>query len=473
MAGGDPDRPALLDETGATTLSYVDLELRTRRLATALAARTQPGDRIALVLANRPEFVLAYLAALRAGRIAVPINPGAPEAEIDGELRAVGAAMRIDAGVVAELEAIGSEADYVAVDLDPSDTAVCLFTSGTAGAPKAAMLTHGSLLANLEQVRAVERLTLRADDVALGVLPLFHVFGLNVVLGNALHCGAAVVLVEAFHPADAVAAVRKAGVTMIAGVPAVYSAWLASDATPSDAFASVRLAVSGAAALSTSLQEQFASRFGVTVHDGYGLTEASPIVSTTAVDRAVRPGSIGPPLPGVEVRLVDVDGDDTLEGDPGEIWVRGPNVFKGYWDDPAQTATVLTADGWLRTGDVAVADSDGWLTLVDRTKDLIIVSGFNVYPAEVEDALRMYDGVANAAVVGEPDERSGEHVVAFVIASDTNDPPTATQLIAHLRRRVARYKIPARFEFVDELPQTFTGKVLRRALRNTTGTDPA
>ena len=464
VVGGAPERPALVDATGATVATYADLDQRSRRLAYVLSTRSDPGDRVGIVMANRPELVVAYLAVLRAGRIAVPVNPSSPAAAIDRELDTVGATVRLDAAAVNELETTAGRDDFAATDMDGAATAVCLFTSGTAGAPKAAMLTHGSLLANLEQVAAEPRLALAPDDVALGVLPLFHVYGLNAVLGCTLHRGASVLLVEAFHPVDTAAAVRAAGVTMLAAVPAVYSAFLAADIA-NDTFANVRLAVSGAAALGHSVPRDFEQRFGVRVYDGYGLTEASPIVSTTAVDEPIRAGSIGPPLPGVEVRLVGDDGDDALVGDPGEIWVRGPNVFAGYWNDPEQSAAVLTPDGWLRTGDIAVADGDGWLTLVDRSKDLIIVSGFNVYPAEVEDALLTHESVAEAAVVGEPDERSGERVVAFVVPRVPSDPPTATQLIAHLRHHLARYKIPATFEIVPELPHTVTGKVLRRILR--------
>ncbi|HEY5013590.1 MAG TPA: AMP-binding protein, partial [Acidimicrobiia bacterium] len=202
--------------------------------------------------------------------------------------------------------------------------------------------------------------------------------------------------------------------------------------------------------------------------EGYGLTEASPIVTTAAVGAQARPGSIGPPLPGVEVVLRDADGSEVLVGDPGEIWVRGPNVFAGYWQDPESTARVIDADGWLHTGDLAITDDDGWLRIVDRAKDLIIVSGFNVYPAEVEDALVEHPDVAEAAVVGVADPKSGEAVVAFVVPCE-GATPTWTELIAHLRRRLARYKLPTRIEFVDELPHTFAGKVPRRALRTLAG----
>jgi long-chain acyl-CoA synthetase len=215
-------------------------------------------------------------------------------------------------------------------------------------------------------------------------------------------------------------------------------------------------------------------RFGVDVREGYGLTEASPIVTSAAVGETARPGSIGPPLPGVEVRLVEfgdgavADGHDALVGDPGEIWVRGPNVFAGYWQDPDATQRVLDGEGWLHTGDLAIVDDDGWLRLVDRAKDLIIVSGFNVYPAEVEDALVEHPDVAEAAVVGVADERSGEAVVAFVVPCE-GATPTWTELTAHLRRRLARYKIPSRIEFVTELPHNFAGKVPRRGLRALAG----
>jgi long-chain acyl-CoA synthetase len=355
-------------------------------------------------------------------------------------------------------------------DVDAADPAVLLFTSGTAGAPKPAILTHGSLRANLDQVQRHPGLALRADDVGLGLLPFFHVFGLNVTVGLPLAAGASIAMVERFDPAASLARVRDAAVTVIAGVPAVFSAWLdlPEARAPHAAFATVRMAVSGAAALPVEVAAAMHERFGVDVREGYGLTEASPIVATAALGGPARPGSIGPPLPGVDVRLIDHDGTDVLAGDPGEVWVRGPNVFAGYWNDPEATARVLDADGWLHTGDLAIADDDGWLRLVDRAKDLIIVSGFNVYPAEVEDALVEHPDVAEAVVVGVADPRSGEAVVAYVVACE-GATPTWTELTAHLRRRLARYKLPTRIEFVNELPHNFAGKVPRRALRALAG----
>ncbi len=474
LAGGSAERPCLISPDGTVALTYAELRAKVETLAREIAATTQIGDRVAFAIPNCEEFIVAYLATLLSGRVAVPLNPTAPKAEIDRELAVVGAALRLDRDAVRETLSTSEAAQFDPVEVESSTTAVCLFTSGTAGAPKAAMLTHGSLLANLHQVQDAPGLAFNGDDIALGVLPLFHVFGLNVVLGLALKTGAAVTLVEEFRPADVAAQIATSRVTVVAGVPAMYQAWLAvANQFTTSPFASVRLAVSGAAALDEKTAAGFADTFHVNVYEGYGLTEASPIVSTTAVDRIVRTGSIGPALPGVTVRLVDSDGGDALADDPGEIWVKGPNVFAGYWNDAEQTKAVLTDDGWLRTGDIAVADANGWLTLIDRSKDLIIVSGFNVYPAEVEEALAEYNAVGRAAVVGEPDERSGERIVAFVVVADGHDAPTTTQLIAHLRRRIARYKIPARFEFVSELPQTFAGKVVRRALRDDATAKPA
>ena len=474
LAAGAPTHPCLIGPDGAPDCTYGELRTKVNAVAASISSTTKLGDRVAFTIGNRPEFVVAYLATLLAGRVAVPLNHSAPRAEIDRELAVVTPAAHFDAAAINQLIATSPETSFAAQSVDPDDVAVCLFTSGTAGAPKAAMLTHGSLLANLQQVQAAPGLAFQATDITLGVLPLFHVFGLNVVLGLTLLQGATLSLVETFSPTRAAEQIMATNTTVVAGVPAMFQAWLAvRESMTGNPFASVRLAVSGAAALDKRTHGEFADRFATNIYEGYGLTEASPIVSTTSVDRTVRMGSIGPPLPGVQIRLVATDGSDALADDPGEIWVKGPNVFKGYWNDPEQSAAVLTSDRWLKTGDIAVADRDGWLTLVDRSKDLIIVSGFNVYPAEVEDALCEYVGVARAAVVGEPDDRSGEHIVAYVVAANHDDAPTPTQLIAHLRRRVARYKIPTRFEFVAELPQTFSGKVVRRDLRGVASAKPA
>jgi long-chain acyl-CoA synthetase len=347
------------------------------------------------------------------------------------------------------------------VERADGDTAALLFTSGTAGKPKAAILTHGNLRSNLEQAQAVND-SVRPDDVMLAALPLDHIYGLNAIVGVALLTGASAVLVARFDPAGTLALVRDAGVTVVPGVPTMFQAWANLPDADRSAFARVRLALSGAARLPEMLTHTYAERFGVTLRDCYGLTEASPAV-TTSVGFVPKTGSIGQVMPGMTVRLVDDDGSDSLAGDAGEIWVRGPNVFAGYWNEPEATARALTSDGWLRTGDVAVVDDDGYFFLVDRAKDLIIVSGFNVYPAEVEEVLATHPSVADVAVVGAPHASTGETVKAFVVPRAGVAIDNAA-LVDHCRDSLARYKCPTEFVVVAEVPRGPNGKVLRRLL---------
>ncbi len=348
------------------------------------------------------------------------------------------------------------------VERDDDDLAVLMFTSGTAGFPKAAMLTHGNLQSNIEQMQANEARMQTPADVSLGVLPLSHIFGLNVVLGLSFYAGSRVVLIERFDPTSALEAVQRHGVTILPGAPGMWTAWASLADVPDDAFASVRIAASGAAKLPLEVGETFKRRFGVVIAEGYGLTEASPVVTTSAGEHE-KPGSIGAPLPGVRVRLVDAEGDDVLVGDPGEIWVSGPNVFKGYWRDEEATAAALTEDGWLRTGDVAVVDDDGQLFLVDRVKDLIIVSGFNVFPAEVESVLLEHPAVEACGVIGVSHPYTGEAVKAYVVVAPGGS-VEEDELIAFCAEHLARYKCPEKIMFVDEIPLGTTGKILRRTL---------
>lgn len=464
-----PDDPALRFEDA--TVSHGELRAEAGRLAAGLvAAGVRPGDRVAMAYPNSVEFVVAYLGILSCGAVAVPLNPSSPGPELESELAAVGPKLLLGLLPGATTVETVSGAEVIElIERAGSDLAALLFTAGTAGAPKAAMLTHGNLASNIDQVQQHPGMAIRTDDVALGVLPSFHIFGLNVVLGTALAAGACVVLAAEFAAAPTAALVGREHVTVVAGVPAMFGAWVDLAPGRESDFAQVRLAVSGAAALGIEIADSFRERYGVSVREGYGLTEASPIVTSTAVDTALRPGSIGPPLPGIEVRVVDQDGTDVLAGDPGEIWVRGPNVFSGYWGDDDATARVLTRDGWLRTGDVAVADDDGYLALVDRAKDLVIVSGFNVYPAEVEAALLDHPEVADVAVVGVTDARSGEALAAYIVPADAKSPPTDAHLAGFVAERLARYKVPATFELVAELPRSRLGKLLRRELG--TGSD--
>jgi long-chain acyl-CoA synthetase len=505
-------------------------EIRRRSAATAsglVALGIGPGDRVAIAWPTSADFVVAYLAVLAAGCVAVPMNPNSPAAELSRELEVVTPAALLAGGAAAEgaaamgaaagfpplivlpeaaprptnggpgpaaaweswetLSGAGTDAAgadpvgtnpgpaFPVVARDDADTAVLLFTSGTSGSPRAAVLTHGNLGANLEQMLALPGEIVRADDVSLAAVPLFHVFGLNVALGLSLASGGALILEERFDAAVSLRIVVEQGVTNLLGVPAMFAAWVAlAEAETSGgtggaggvrgALAGVRRAVSGAAALPAGVAERFESAFGVPVWQGYGLTEAAPAVSTSLGTGRNRPGSVGEALPGVSIRLVDESGEDVLAGDPGEIWVRGPNVFAGYWRDPDGTAEALSEDGWLKTGDVGVFGEEGDLFIVDRSKDLVIVSGFNVYPAEVEKVVGAMAGVAEAVVVGRADTETGE-AVEVVIVLQAGASVTEAEVRAHCGSHLARYKCPTRVRFVDELPHGLAGKALRRALR--------
>lgn len=449
------------------------------------------GDRLAILCGNNRFFVVSYLAAVGAGITVVPLNPTSPPVALEAELAAVGvkaavtgpmakaAIEAIDRTKIPNLDTIigaGFSVDggpdlSELLDRDPTpwvdvrndEIAVLIFTSGTAGSPKAAMLTHANLDVNIRQILAHDPRAITADNVVLGVTPLYHIFGLNVVLGASLANGAAVVLIERFDPLSALESIVKHGVTDVSGPPTMWASWVGLPDVPDDVLSHVRTAVSGAARLPRSVAESVQSRFGITIREGYGLTEASPVVTaSTGTDAPF--GSIGIPVPGLEVRLVDEDGVDTYIGDPGEIWVRGPNVFRGYWDDPDATSNVVDDAGWLHTGDIAIVDDSGYLSLVDRRKDLIIVSGFNVYPLEVEEVLESHEGVREATVIGVPHPHSGESVLAYVVLEPgwTLDEES---LIRYSAARLARYKCPKKIWFVDAIPQDLGGKVLRRMLR--------
>lgn len=485
----DADRVALISRGRPTT--YGTLRDQAAHLRGGLASLgVHAGDRVVLLCGNGRYFVLAYLATLGLGATVVPLNPASPAPELEREIAKVGArvvvvepaaanawrsirpgALPTVTSVVATEQGSVEGAvlldDLLAVDpvdlveVEPDHLAALMFTSGTAGAPRAAMLSHANLLANLDQGLSAN-VQIDADDVVYGVLPLFHIFGLNVVLGLSLLRGATLVLVQRFDPSTALDTFRDRGVTVVPGAPPLWLAFSHFDDAPADSFAGVRLALTGAARMPEEAMRRLKERFDLDLFEGYGLTEASPVVTSSA-GTAVRYGSVGKVLAGMEVRLVDESGDDAVAGDSGEIWVKGPNVFLGYLDDPEQTAKVLTADGWLRTGDIATVDGDGYLYLVDRAKDLIIVSGFNVYPAEVEEVLGEHPGVAEVGVVGVPHPHHGEAVKAFVVPR-----PGAhldeDQLIDWCGDHLARYKCPSKILFVDELPRNVSGKLLRRSL---------
>ena len=488
---GHQDASTALISHGRTT-TYGQLRRQVAALrAEFVALGLRRGECVALLCGNTPYFVVSYLAAVGVGAVVAPLNPTSPAPEIEKELAVVQpAVVIIEPAALATWERIPSDVrhgvrtvmateghgiegahtlDEVfagdgsvdSVDVDPSTPAVYMFTSGTAGSPKAAVLTHGNLLSNIEQSTAVENMS--PSDVTFGVLPMYHIFGLNVMLCNTLAVGASIVLVQRFDPVSTIETLRERGVTVMLGAPSIWMALNQLLDVPADAFAKVRLALSGAAKLPEQVIHSLSNRFGLQVLEGYGLTEASPVV-TTSIDMPFTPGSIGRPVPGVEVRIVDENGDDAFVGDSGEIWVRGPNVFAGYLNDPEATARVLSPDGWLRTGDIAVADEAGHIFMVDRAKDLIIVSGFNVFPAEVEEVLTAHPDIVDAAVVGTAHPHTGEAVRAYVVLRPGTHLDEDT-VVDHCRAHLARYKCPSKVLFVDQVPRNMTGKLQRYSLR--------
>lgn len=493
-----PDHVALRWQGGERT--YAELH---RRVDAGTAVLQElgigPGDRVALVLGTTPTFVEVVGAVLRAGAAMVPLLTGlAPDelryaisdsqatvvvvgperagaildlrddlpdvthvvlADVDGATS--GPHGRIEVAVWDQLLAVAAAPAVVERGLD--DLAALVYTSGTTGRPRGAMLTRGNLAANQDQSLA-GRFQVTSDDVVLLVLPLAHIYSLNVGLGAAVTAGATMVLVARFDPQVVIEAIEASQVTVVLGAPPMYVAWLQSGLLDTADLSTVRLAVSGAAPLPVPIIHSFYELTGLTIEEGYGLTEAGPSVSSTSMTPIPIPGSVGKPLPGIELRLVDADGNDVPPGDAGEVWVRGPNVFRGYWNDPEATAATLTPDGWLRTGDVGLLDGEGMLYLVDRLADLAIVNGFNVYPREVERVLLASDLLAHAAVVGVPHPLTGETLQAYVVPR-----PDVTvdvgALDAHCRAHLARYKCPTSIEVVDALPTTATGKVRRVELR--------
>jgi long-chain acyl-CoA synthetase len=480
-AGKEGGRPAL--RMGDAVLTYEQFNDAAARIAAGLAARgVEPGDRVGLVLPNVLSFPLVYYGALLRGAVVVPMNPLLKAREIDYYLRDSGARI-----VVAEETVAGAASDaaaavgIAAVAVDPArpdtlmaargqaepvprandDDAVILYTSGTTGPPKGAELTHANLSGN---ARATADTLLEAtpDDVIMGCLPLFHVFGLTCGLNVAVLSGAALTLLPRFDGAAALSTIGRDRVTIFEGVPTMYSAMLhAPDAAGADV-ASLRRCMSGGAAMPVEVLRSFEETFGCIVLEGYGLSETSPVVSFNHPHAERRVGSIGTPIRGVEMRLVDGDGNDVPPGEVGEIAVRGPNVMKGYWQRPEETAAAIP-DGWFRTGDLARRDDDGYYAIVDRKKEMIIRGGYNVYQREIEEALYEHPAVAEVACIGIAHPELGEEVAAAVVLK-----PGATATPDELREwakaRVAAYKYPRHVWLADSLPKGATGKILRRAV---------
>jgi long-chain acyl-CoA synthetase len=496
----DPAHPALIEPVGGGALSWGQLDTTVdTEAARLIRCGLQPGQRVVLRMPTSSAFCVSLFGVLRAGGVVVPVGPGAPARELERVLDSAGAGLLVAAGddatadeAAGRIGAIrldppapprtGAVTDPVAAPRPPAggeDVAVLAFTSGTSGSPRGVMLSHRALLANLEQYAALRPAPMTAADRVLLALPLFHAYGLGPGLLQVAHTGATAVLLKRFDAEEALDVTHRHRVTTVVGVPPMYQAWLLLEPDRlAEGLRTVRLFVSGAAPLEPPVLAGMRAVTGLDVFEGYGLTETGPVLTSALVGGSAKPGSVGRPLPGVpsrgvgsvELRLVDsggrsldTEGDDE---DTGVVAVRGPNLFSGYWPDGAGGPAELPGlgSGWFRTGDVGYLDADGDLHLVDRADDLIIVSGFNVYPHEVEDVLLEHPAVRAAAAVGVPHPQRGEAVRAVLVPAEGMQ-PTAEEIVEHCAARLARFKVPVEVALVDSLPYLPTGKLARRMLR--------
>jgi long-chain acyl-CoA synthetase len=478
-------------------VTFGALEVLSQKVATLLAEHgVQRGDRVALVMPNIPQMAFVYYGVLRVGAVVVPLNPLLKAREVAYHLTNSGATLVFAwEGVIAEVQGgadaagveSGTDIEVITVDsgafmqrvsaaeptpgvveLDGEDTAVVLYTSGTTGRPKGATLSHTNLARNTEISR--DLMSIAEGEVLFGGLPFFHIFGQTCALNAAVLTGATVTLLPRFEPGRALEIIERDGVTVFEGVPTMYIAMLRHPSVTTTDLSSLRVAVSGGSALPVEVLREFERVFGADLLEGYGLSETSPIVSFNRVDEVRKPGSIGTPVDGVEVRMLDAEGNEVPRGQVGELSVRGHCVMKGYWENPEATAAAIP-DGWFRTGDLARVDEDGLIFIVDRKKDVILRGGYNVYPREVEEVLYEHPAVAEVAVIGVPDELHGEEIVAViglkvehVPADDVARESLSAAILEFTRERVAAYKYPRRVVLVDALPKGPTGKILKREI---------
>ena len=476
-----PERPAVkLDDH---TLSYGTLDRAIARAAVLLRAEgVRIGDRLGIQLPNVPYFPIVYYAVLRLGAVAVPMNPLLKAGEIAYHLADSGARLMVgwhgfedearagsdQAGVECLLiepgafEVLLGQAVPVddVVDRGDDDPAVIIYTSGTTGTPKGATLTHANLRAGAEVAR--DLVDAGPESVAVATLPLFHVFGMNSIMNTTFLARGLMTLVPRFEPTKVLEVIERDRATTFAGVPTMYAALLNHPERSRYDVSALELCVSGGSAMPVEVLRGFDEAFGAKILEGYGLSETTGMASFNLRDRKRKPGSIGVPVGGTEMRVVDDHDGEVGQGEPGEIVLRGPFVMAGYWGRPDATAEVM-AGGWFHTGDIATVDSDGYFFIVDRKKDLIIRGGYNVYPREIEEVLYTHPAVLEAAVVGVPHESLGEEVGAAVVLK-AGEQPTPDELRDHVRSKVAAYKYPRVVWLMGELPKGPTGKILKREI---------
>jgi acyl-CoA synthetase (AMP-forming)/AMP-acid ligase II len=457
------DHPAIIDSEAGETTTYAELATRVDEVAVALQVRgVEKGDVVALVGPNSAAWAICYQAILRAGGVVTPINPLLTPEEMGKQMRASGTRLTIDdPALMVEDAQLGAHRE--AVDIDPGDLAVLPYSSGTTGLMKGVMLTNRNLVANIEQ--AWTSMPLGEDDTLVGVLPFFHSYGQTVVLNLGLSKGSTIVTMPRFDLDELLEIIERHQVTWLHIVPPVVLALATAPQIDERDTSSLKMVISGAAPLDADLLRRAEERIGAPIRQGYGLTEVSPVShkSRLADVEKTPPGSVGPLLPNTEARLVDPEtGEDVAEGEEGEIWIRGPQVMKGYLNDPEATAATITEDGWLKSGDIGRRDENGYFFIVDRLKELIKYKGYQVPPAELEAVLVSHPKVKDAGVIGIPMDDGGEAPKACVVCDPDLDPE---ELMAYVAERVAPYKRIREVEIVDEIPKSASGKILRRLLR--------
>ncbi len=477
----DPDRPAVkLDDL---VLSYQALDAAVARCAGLLRDRgVEPGDRVGMQLPNVPYFSIVYFGALRLGAVVVPMNPLLKDREVAYHLSDSGAKLMIgwqdfeaagrggseEAGAECtivrpgEFERLLGDAEAVeeVTDRGDEDAAVIIYTSGTTGTPKGATLTHENLISGADVAR--DLVDAGPDWVGVATLPLFHVFGMNSVMNVGVRSRGMITLVPRFEPGKVLEVIERDKANSFAGVPTMYAALLHHPERDKHDVSSLDLCVSGGSAMPVEVLRGFDEAFGAKVLEGYGLSETTGMGTFNVPDRERKPGSIGVPVGGTEIRLVDDQDRDVPPGEPGELVMRGPFVMKGYWNRDDATESVM-GGGWFHTGDIATTDEDGYFFIVDRKKDLIIRGGYNVYPRELEEVLYAHTSVREAAVIGVPHETLGEEVGAAVALKDGED-VSVDEIRDYMKQKVAAYKYPRVIWLVDELPKGPTGKILKREI---------
>jgi long-chain acyl-CoA synthetase len=476
------DRVAM--KLGDTKLTYEQVEEASCRAAGLIGSKgVEPGDRVAVMLPNVPYFAPLYFGILRAGAVVVPLNPRYGGKEVAYHVGDSGAKLLFAWHQFAGAAEKGAgEHDVEMIPVEPGkfeetlgqaepdsdvharerdDPAVILYTSGTTGAPKGAVLTHGNVAKSTEV--ATTLVDLDEDDVALGALPFFHVFGQACALNASTKLGACVSLIPKFDPKATLEAIQRDGVTIFQGVPTMYSAVLNFDDREDFDTSSLRVGIAGGQAMPVEVMEKFEEAFGIKVLEGYGLSETCAVGTFNYPD-ARKPGSIGKPVEGIEVKIVDDDRNEVEQGEIGEIAIKGANVMKEYWNKPEETAEELR-DGWFHTGDMGHIDEGGFVYIDDRKKDMIIRGGENVYPREIEEVLYRHDAVAEVAVIGVEHERLGEEVAAAVVLKE-KDSASEDDLREFALEHLAKYKVPTKIWFLDdELPKGPTGKILKREIK--------